>query len=394
MKQKDLFPEKNLWKREAYSRTAKNALISDYAGLKLLTEILSKTNKPKIIIKKDTYMNPLFTFLTIVIFVLLSLFVSHANALEVGEDAPEIVIEKWINGGPVKIKEGNGKKIYVVEFWATWCPPCRESIPHLSKLQTKFKESGVDIIGISNESIETVEKFAGNAGFKYNVGVDKGNQTNSLYRNGEKGIPHAFVIGKDGKVAWYGHPMDGMDTVIEQIIEDKFDRKKSAEICILKKKMSKAISSNDKDSLINIANKILEINPDDHQAFGILSQLYVIEDDPESYKKLCRTLVDSGSKNSEMFSVVAEAMLTNNDLRFRDIEIALKAAESSNQIDENTQTLILLGRIYFELGQINKAIMYLEKALSKADDEYDKEKLEDMLNYYTSVLKLSKSLSQ
>jgi len=339
-------------------------------------------------------MNPLFTFLTIVIFALLPLFVSHADALEVGDEAPEIVIEKWINGGPVKIKEGNGQKIYVVEFWATWCPPCRESIPHLSKLQTKFKNSGVDIIGISNESIEAVEKFAINAGFTYNVGVDKSNQTTSLYREGEQGIPHAFVIGKDGKIAWYGHPMDDMDIVIEQIIEGKYDKKKAAKLCALKKELSKAISSNDKNNLINIANKIIEINPGDQQAFGILSQIYVIEEDPKSYKKLCRKLVDSDSKNSEMLSIVAEAMLTNNNPRFRGIEIALSAAEAANQIDENAQTLELLGKIFFELGHTNKAIMHLKRALSMANGEQSREELEDMLNYYTSVLNLSKSLSQ
>ncbi|MCP4367787.1 MAG: redoxin domain-containing protein [Deltaproteobacteria bacterium] len=335
-----------------------------------------------------------FAFTTIVIFALLSFLVSHASALEIGDDAPEIAIDKWINGGPVKIKEGNGQKIYIVEFWATWCPPCRKSIPHLSKLQTKFKESGVDIVGISNESIEAVEKFAGTAGFTYNVGVDKDNQTTSLYREGEQGIPHAFVIGKDGKIAWYGHPMDEMDIVIEQIISGKYDRKKAAKLCALKKRMSNAISSNDKNNLINIANKIIEINPGDQQAFGILSQIYVIEEDPISYKKLCRKLVNSETKSSEMLSIVAEAMLTNNDPRFRDIEIALNAAESSNQIDGNTQTLELLSQIFFELGHIDKAITHLKKALSMADDEYEQVGLENMLGYYTSVLKLSKSLTR
>ena len=339
-------------------------------------------------------MKTLFAFTTIVIFALLFFFIPHANALEIGDNAPEIAIDKWINGGPVKIKEGNGQKIYIVEFWATWCPPCRKSIPHLSKLQTKFKDSGVVIVGISNESIEAVEKFAGNAGFMYNVGVDKDNQTTSLYREGEQGIPHAFVIGKDGKIAWYGHPMDEMDIVIEQIISGKYDRKKAAKLCDLKKRLGKAISSNDKNNLISIANKIIEINPRDQQAFGILSQIYVIEEDPKSYKKLCRKLVDSESKSSEMLSIVAEAMLTNNDLRFRDIEIALNAAESSNQIDENAQTLELLGQIFFELGHIDKAIMHLKRALSMADGEYDQGKLEDTLSYYTSVLNLSKSLSQ
>ncbi len=351
-------------------------------------------------------MKTLFVFPAVVIFTLLSSVVQHANALEIGDDAPEIAIEKWINRGPIKIKERDGEKIYVVEFWATWCPPCRESIPHLSKLQTKYKENGVEIIGITNESIEVVEEFAGKAGFTYNVGVDKSsfigndklklNQTNTLYRNGENGIPHAYVIGKDGKIAWYGHPMEEMemDTVIEQIIEDKFDRKKAAKICLLRKKMNEAKYARDIKNLIKIANKILGVIPNDKRAFGTLSQLYLYEEDPKSYKKLCGTLVDAGSKNSKMLSFASEAMLTNNDLRFRDINIALKAAKSANQIGDNPQTLELLGRIYFELGHIDKAIMYLEKALSKADDEYDKEKLEDMLNYYTSVLQLSKSLSQ
>ncbi len=338
-------------------------------------------------------MKTILTYLAISIFALLYLFVSYAEALEVGDDAPEISIEKWINGGPVKIKEGNGKKIFVVEFWATWCPPCRRSIPHLSKLQTKFKDSGVEIIGVTNESVEVVEKFAVNAGFTYHVGIDKYNHTTTLYRNGEQGIPHAFVIGKDGKIAWYGHPMEEMETVIEQIIEDKFDRKKAAEISILKKKMQEALSSNDKDGLIKISNKILELRPDDPRAFGILSQLYMIEEEPESYKKLLRTLVDSKSQNIESLYIVAEASLTNDDLRFRDIGIALKAAKSLYQLDKNAEILELLGRIHFELGHIDKAIKYLKRALPEADDEYYKEKIDEMLIYYTSVLKLSQSES-
>src|SRR5438105_7662375 len=70
-----------------------------------------------------------------------------AATLKVGDKAPGLSVEKWVKGDEVKGFEAN--KVYVVEFWATWCGPCKESIPHLTKLQKDFKDKSVTVIGVA-----------------------------------------------------------------------------------------------------------------------------------------------------------------------------------------------------------------------------------------------------
>src|SRR5687768_18428561 len=65
--------------------------------------------------------------------------------LKVGSPAPKLQVGQWVQGEPVTTFERD--KVYIVEFWATWCGPCRTTIPHLNKLHTKYKERGLIVIG-------------------------------------------------------------------------------------------------------------------------------------------------------------------------------------------------------------------------------------------------------
>jgi thiol-disulfide isomerase/thioredoxin len=137
-----------------------------------------------------------------------------------GAAPPEIKAEGWLNadgGKPVALADLHGK-VVVVEFWATWCPPCRKSIPHLQALYEKHKADGLVIIGLSDEPKDKVEPFAKKMNMGYVVGF--GSNTGEAY--GVEGIPTAFVIGADGKLVWSGHPMDDkFEKTLEQLLEKK-----------------------------------------------------------------------------------------------------------------------------------------------------------------------------
>src|SRR5687767_2256695 len=80
-----------------------------------------------------------------------------AQDLTLGSKAPALSVEEWMKGTAVTTFQPG--EIYVVEFWATWCPPCLTSIPHLTELQAKYAKNKVHILGIAgSERVKTPEE--------------------------------------------------------------------------------------------------------------------------------------------------------------------------------------------------------------------------------------------
>lgn len=148
-------------------------------------------------------------------------------AAELGDPAAPLDIAEWVKGDAVDLAAVKGKKIAVVEFWATWCGPCRTSIPHLTELQKKFKDRGVIFVGVSDETPSKVRPFVDNMGdqMDYTVAVDRNRKTSAGYMDayGVNSIPHAFIVDKEGRVVWHGHPMAAMDKVLDRLAANTFD---------------------------------------------------------------------------------------------------------------------------------------------------------------------------
>ena len=121
----------------------------------------------------------------------------EAGALE-GKAAPDFKL-KGMDGKEVALSALKGK-VVVLDMWATWCPPCRASLPHLDKLYQSVKDKGVNVYAVNlQEEQEDVEKFVTSTKLTVPVLLDKDGAVAQAYK--ASAIPQTVVIGKDGKVA-------------------------------------------------------------------------------------------------------------------------------------------------------------------------------------------------
>jgi thiol-disulfide isomerase/thioredoxin len=133
---------------------------------------------------------------------LASLPLAPAAAQAVGEQAPDVEWQKTFNfdtAPATKLSELRGS-VVLLEFWATWCGPCRAQIPHMNELHAQQADRGLVVVGVSNETEAVVEPFVQKMEMRYPIALAKPDGY------AVRGIPHAFLIGTDGKILWAGHP--------------------------------------------------------------------------------------------------------------------------------------------------------------------------------------------
>lgn len=129
----------------------------------------------------------------------------------VGEQLPKVTLN-YVGKTP----DIKGKPM-LLEFWATWCPPCRKSIPHLNEIYAKFKDRGLAVVGVTDESEMVIRKFEKEVPMDYPVATDTGGRLGE--KLGVSSIPTAFLVDKEGKITWQGHPMNLPEAEIEKILQ-------------------------------------------------------------------------------------------------------------------------------------------------------------------------------
>lgn len=117
-----------------------------------------------------------------------------------GDEAPDFTLKR-MNGETFTLSAHRGE-VVVVNFWATWCPPCRKEIPGFIKLQKELKGEGLTFVGVSldQNGFEAVRPYAEKMGINYPLVVDDGSVSRKY--GGVRALPTTFVVAPDGTVAF------------------------------------------------------------------------------------------------------------------------------------------------------------------------------------------------
>ncbi|HVP12889.1 MAG TPA: redoxin family protein [Phycisphaerae bacterium] len=349
--------------------------------------------------------------------------------LSVGDPAPAMKVEKFIKGAPVeKFKPG---QVYVVEFWSTWCGPCKTAMPHLTELQKKFKDKATFIsVNVwedneyNDETLNKVEKFIkkNDENMGYTVAFDGAKkETDKAYMKaaGQNGIPTAFVVTGDSKIAYIGHPEDKeFEATIQQLVDNKFDMK--AAIAAAKERKAKEEAfMRDQKKAMKLMQEAQELIEDDKLDEGLAKmdeivklnadfapmvemQKFTLLMDQEQYDKayqVAKKLIEGPAGDSaDTLNAIAWAIVDPEaDVGQRDVNVALKAAEKAVKLTESKSAAILdtLARCYWLKGDKAKAVELQTRAveLAKKDEglpDEAKEGIKAALDEYKSDAKAEK----
>lgn len=312
----------------------------------------------------------------------LSAPLSVRAADEIGDPAPPLSISDWVQGEPVDLSAGKGKKFYVIEFWATWCGPCRTTIPHLTELQKQYADKGLVVVGVTDEPRAIVEPYVKQMGDKmqYTVAVDKRQATTMAYLGAFNvpGIPYAFVVDKTGAIAWHGHPGEGMDDVLERIAAGRFDvqlAKREAEATRLMGRYFDALMMADRAS-----------DPSERQT--ALAQA----------SQIGGNILDIAARSPQVLNDFAVTILLMPDMPARDFDLAAKAAELAYKASDKkpADKARKLMQDYFGLVQSSKPDQPLpDKAREQLDQwgkQIVKEATPETLDSFAWVLMTAQAL--
>jgi len=298
------------------------------------------------------------------------------RGLNVGDDAPGLDIEEWIKGEETSIERG---RVYIIEFWATWCAPCHTTIPILTDLLSEYGDRGLTVIGISSEEVDVVRPWVRSQGSKmdYIVAVDRRRSTSNawLQAAGLAGIPAAFIVDRNGKIAFIGNPhpkADGprMWEILAKVLAGRFDPQLERDAESRLKAARGARKTRTWRMAFKHYDDVIEMS---HTVFAEIAlerfemMLVDMEDHEAAYKYARERLMgEFFADDPGALAMLAEKIATDSklDKEDRDLDVALEAAQTAMNMagQREPDAYATLALVRYHRGELDQAINLQKKA--------------------------------
>lgn len=296
--------------------------------------------------------------------------------LGINDPAPPLALTGWAVGKPIEgLQPG---KIYVVEFWATWCGPCRVSMPHLSQLQRQYGEE-VTFLGVTREDAATVESFLAEEQsegktwrdvVQYRLALDQDGATSAAYMRaaGQTGIPTAFVVGRDGRIEWIGHPM-AMDQPLAKVVANEWDReaaiveyRKDQALRALVRELGALARKGDWDAALAAIGEVETRDGPSARLTSLRMTILRLAERREDLAAEEARFVEQAWDDAQALNEFAWRIAIGRGNR--NLPLALKAAQRAVELTKEQDASILdtLARVHFEDGNVPQALAWQKRA--------------------------------
>jgi len=342
--------------------------------------------------------------------------------LKIGDLAPPIQVAGWARGE--QLTQFEKGKVYVVDFWATWCGGCIASFPHISAIAEKYKDkvhfisvdSYEDVGDRKNEDPMVVVKdfLKTPQGKRLTIDVAVDGKSNMMFNNWIKtirrqGFPTTFIINQEGKIAWVDVNLDHLDWVLKSVLAKTWDINKAAAVMKQRDALEdqmfaifRATGQNGKvgkeqliayQKMLNDAKALEKQFPDRKDAAAFYKLLALNELDKTAVPAhLEEMAADPLSRNISMSDGVY-LTLRRTDLTKKDYAAVAKVQErlllnqhsGTGYGGKSIKAYEQLAASYSKAGNHAKAIISIEKAIAMAKQE--KTSAAELKKLYTSLSK-------